>query len=54
MRFVCKGGNKLDGASNFKAWKKIIDLVLIEDEVMGFVLGKVPELDKNNAQAMEK
>jgi len=54
MRFVCKEGNRLDGASNFKAWKKRIDLVLMENEGMDFVLGKVPEPDKNNAQAVEK
>lgn len=49
MISIFKEGNKLDGASNFKAWKKIINLVLKENEVMQFVEGNVPLPDKHNA-----
>ena len=35
----CIENNKLVGLSNFNAWKKSIDLKLIENEVMGFIEG---------------
>lgn len=54
MTFVRKAGTKLDGASNFKAWKKRIDPVLKENEVMQFVEGNVPVPDKNDAQEVAK
>ncbi len=48
----CKEGNKLDGSTNFQAWKKIIDLVLIENEVMDYVLGNITELEKEKTQEL--
>lgn len=50
MEYICKERNKSKGTSNFKAWKKIIDLVLIENYVMKFVEGKVPNSNENSAQ----
>lgn len=41
MDLICKQGNILDGASNFKAWKKSIDLVLEEYLISQYVQGKV-------------
>ena len=54
LAFICKEGNKLDGASNFKVWKNKIDLVLIENEVMKFFEGNILVLDKNNAKGVAK
>lgn len=54
MASFCKEGNKLDGASNFKAWKKRIDLVPIENEVMDYILGKVPKPNKDKTQEVVK
>lgn len=54
MASFCKEGNKLDGASNFKAWKKRIDLVTIENEVMDYILGKVPKPNKDKTQEVVK
>jgi hypothetical protein len=36
-----KSENKLDGASNFRAWKKRIDLILAKNKVMDIVKGKI-------------
>jgi len=46
MTSFCKEGNKLDVSSNFQAWNKRIDLILVENEVMDYVLGKVKEPEK--------
>lgn len=54
MTSFCKEGNKLDGSSNFQAWKKIIDLVLLENEVMDLILGKVIEPVKDKTQEWAK
>ena len=35
--------NKLDGASNFKAWKTRIDLILAKNKVLNIVKGKIVE-----------
>ena len=35
------GENKLEGASNYKAWKKRIDLILEKNKVLDLVKGKV-------------
>ena len=43
MTSFCKEGNKLNGSTNFQAWKKRIDLILVENEVMEYVLHKVVE-----------
>ena len=36
-----KGENKLEGASNFKSWKKRIDLILEKNKVLNLVKGNV-------------
>ena len=36
-----KGENKLEGASNNRAWKKRIDLILEKNKVLDLVKGKV-------------
>jgi hypothetical protein len=57
-----KSENKLDGASNFRAWKTRIDLILAKNKVMDIVKGKImkPEFEEGeekkpqNIAAMEK
>jgi hypothetical protein len=54
--------NKLDGASNFKAWKTRIDLILAKNKVMDIVKGKIvkpkfkvrEEKEPQNVAVMEK
>ena len=36
-----KGEKKLEGASNYKSWKKRIDLILEKNKVLDLVKGKV-------------
>ena len=36
------GENKLEGASNYKAWKKRIDLIFTKHKVLNLVQGKKP------------
>jgi hypothetical protein len=36
--------NKLDGASNFRAWKIRIDLILAKNKVLDIVKGKIMKL----------
>jgi hypothetical protein len=53
---------KLDGASNFRAWKTRIDLILAKNKVLDIVKGKIvkPEFEEGkekepqNVAAMEK
>lgn len=44
MTSFCEDGNKLDGATNIQAWKKIIDLILVENEVIEHDQGKFEKL----------
>ena len=46
--------NKLVGSSNFLAWKKRRDLILIENEVIGHVKGSIVEPPKEEAHDLEK
>jgi hypothetical protein len=43
-----KSENKLDGASNFRAWKTRIDLILAKNKVMDIVKGNIvkPEFEE--------
>jgi hypothetical protein len=43
-----KSENKLEGASNFRAWKTRIDLILAKNKVLDIVKGKIvkPEFKK--------
>jgi len=50
----CKESNKLVGASDYLAWKKRIDLNLIENEVMDQVKGSITKPRKEDAQALAK
>ena len=38
-----KSENKLDGASNFRAWKTRIDLILAKNKVLDIMKGKIME-----------
>jgi hypothetical protein len=57
-----KSKNKLDGASNFRAWKTRIDLILAKNKVLDIVKGKIvkpefkegEEKELQNFAAMEK
>jgi hypothetical protein len=57
-----KSKNKLDGASNFRAWKTEIDLILAKNKVLDIVKGKIvkpkfkegEEKEPQNVVAMEK
>jgi hypothetical protein len=62
MTYSMKSENKLDGASNFRAWKTRIDLILSENKVLDIVKGKIvePEFEEGkekepqNVAIMEK
>ena len=54
MTSFCKESNKLVASSNFLAWKKRTDLILIENEVIDHVKGFIVELPKEEAQARTK
>jgi hypothetical protein len=57
-----KSENKLDGASNFRAWKTRIDLILAKNKVLDIVKGNIvkpeskegEEKEPQNVAAMEK
>jgi hypothetical protein len=57
-----KSENKLEGASNFKAWKTRIDLILAKNKVLDIVKGKImepqfeagKEKEPQNVAVMEK
>jgi hypothetical protein len=38
-----KSKNKLEGASDFRAWKTRIDLILAKNKVLDIVKGKIME-----------
>jgi hypothetical protein len=41
MTYSMKSEKKLDGASNFRAWKTRIDLILSKNKVLDIVKGKI-------------
>jgi hypothetical protein len=43
MTYSMKSENKLDGASNFRAWKTRINLILAKNKVLNIVKGKIME-----------
>ena len=43
MTHSMKSENKLEGASNFRGWKKMIDLILSKNKVLDIVKGKIME-----------
>ena len=46
-----KGENKLEGVSNYKAWKKRIDLILEKNKVLDLVKGKVNKPTNESSDA---
>ena len=55
MYNTIKGENKLEGASNYRSWKKRIDLILEKNKVLDLVKGKVKKLtdDSNDADKVK-
>lgn len=51
---LCKERNKLIKAVNYLAWKKRIDLILTEQDVMGYVTGEIIEPRKDKTQELER
>ena len=47
-----KRENKLEGASNYKAWKKRINLILGKNKVLDLVKGKVKKLTNESSDAL--
>jgi hypothetical protein len=43
MTYSMKSENKLEGASNFKAWKTRIDLILAKNKVLDIMKRKIME-----------
>jgi hypothetical protein len=43
MTYSMKSKNKLDAASNFRAWKTRNDLILAKNKVLDIVKGKIVE-----------
>jgi hypothetical protein len=62
MTYSMKLENKLDGASNFRAWKTRMDLILAKNKLLDIVKGKIvkPEFEEGkekepqNVATMEK
>jgi hypothetical protein len=62
MTYSMKSENKLEGASNFRAWKTRIDLILAKNKVLDIVKGKIvepqfeegKEKEPHNVAVMEK
>jgi hypothetical protein len=57
MTYSMKSENKLDGASNFRAWKTRIDLILAKNKVLDIVKPKFEERKEKEPRkvaAMEK
>ena len=52
MTSFCKENNKLVGMSNFLAWKKRKNLILIENEVIGHAKSLIVKIPKEEAQAL--
>jgi predicted lipoprotein len=48
-----KSENKLEGASNFRAWKTGIDLILAKNKVLDIVKGKIVKPDFKEGEEKE-
>jgi DNA integrity scanning protein DisA with diadenylate cyclase activity len=53
MTYSMKSKNKLEGASNFRAWKKRIDLILAKNKVLDIVKGKIVEQEFEEGKEKE-
>jgi hypothetical protein len=56
MTYSMKSENKLDGASNFRAWKTRIDLIVAKNKVLDIVKGKIvePEFEERKEKELQK
>ena len=54
MTYSMKSENKLDGASNFRAWKTRIDLILAKNKVLDIVKGKIVEPEFEEGEEKEQ
>lgn len=54
MGSFCKESNKIVEASNYLSWKKRIDLILSEQEVMEYVTGEVIEPEKDKTKELAR
>jgi hypothetical protein len=62
MNYYMKSENKLEGASNFRAWKTRIDLILAKNKVLDIMKGMIvepqfeegEEKEPQNVAVMEK
>jgi hypothetical protein len=57
MTYSMKTKNKLEGASNFRAWKTRIDLILAKNKVLDIVKPEFEEgkeKESHNVEVMEK
>ena len=62
MTYSMKSENKLEGASNFRAWKTRIDLILAKNKVLDIVKGNImepqfeagKEKERQNVATLEK
>ena len=52
--YFCKESNKLVGTNNILPWKKRIDLLLKENELLNHVKGNITIPAKENTQALAK
>jgi hypothetical protein len=53
MTYYMKSKNKLNGASNFRAWKTRIDLILAKNKVLDIMKGKIMELEFEEGKEKE-
>ena len=51
MSNTIKGENKLEGASNYRSWKKRIDLILEKNKVLDVVKGKMKKPTEDSSDA---
>jgi hypothetical protein len=53
MKNYMKSENKIDGDSNFRAWKTRIDLILAKNKVMDIVKGNIMKLEFKEGEEKE-
>jgi hypothetical protein len=55
MTYSMKSENKLDGASNFRAWKTRIDLILSKNKVLDIMKGNImePEFEEGKEKELQ-
>jgi hypothetical protein len=53
MTYSMKSENKLDGASNFRAWKTMIYLIVSKNKVLDIMKGKIVELEFEEGKEKE-